>query len=330
MDSVIGPLRTHPCIRRHPANPILTAADVPFDCSLVFNAGVARVGGRYVMVFRNDYGQRADSPHPARTNLGLAFSEDGVTWAVESRPCWEPDDDEVRRAYDPRLTMIDDQCYMCFAQDTAHGVRGGIARTEDFERFDILHLTVPDNRNMVLFPERVSERYVRLERPFPVYGRGGGERFDIWLSASPDLRYWGDSRLVLGVEDVPFANGKLGPAAPPIRTEAGWLTLFHATDVDPSRGKNGWEDCWQKRYSAGVMLLDLDDPARVIGMCPDPLIAPEADYEVDGGFRNNVVFPTGMILEPDGEVRIYYGAADTVMCLASASVNDLIAACTGR
>jgi beta-1,4-mannooligosaccharide/beta-1,4-mannosyl-N-acetylglucosamine phosphorylase len=171
---------------------------------------------------------------------------------------------------------------------------------------------------------------VRLERPFPVYGRGGVDRFDIWCSDSPDLRYWGNTQLVLGVEDVPFANDKLGPAAPPVRTEKGWLTTFHAVDRDPSRGKNGWEDRWQKRYCAGIMLLDLEDPSKVIGMSKLPLIAPEAPYEVEEGFRTNVIFPGGMILEDSGEVKIYYGAADTVECLATAEVGELIKLCTER
>jgi beta-1,4-mannooligosaccharide/beta-1,4-mannosyl-N-acetylglucosamine phosphorylase len=88
------------------------------------------------------------------------------------------------------------------------------------------------------------------------------------------------------------------------------------------------EPRWQKRYTAGLMLLDLDDPRRIVGRYEDPLIAPEASYEVAGGFRNNVVFPCGMILEPGGEVKIYYGAADTVVCLVTADVGDLLDLCT--
>ncbi len=216
---------------------------------------------------------------------------------------------------------------MCFAVDTRHGVRGGIAVTEDFRSFEVLSLSVPDNRNMVLFPERIGGKYVRLERPFPVYSRGGVDRFDMWISDSPDLRYWGNSRLLLAVEQVPFANDKVGPGAPPIKTEKGWLTTFHAVDIDPKRGKNGWETTWKKRYSAGIMLLDLDDPSRVVGMCRSPLLAPEAKYEAEGGFRNHVIFPGGMVLEDTGEVKIYYGAADTVECLATADVDDLIRLC---
>lgn len=324
----VDPLASSDAIARHPANPILTSSDVPYRSTLVFNPGVTRFEGRYVMAFRNDYGRVGDT-HFDGTNIGLAWSDDGVSWHVAAAPSFSMSSDEIQRAYDPRLIVIEGRCYMCFAVDTRHGVRGGIAVTDDFEHYEVLSLSVPDNRNMVLFPERIGGSYVRLERPFPVYSRGGAERFDIWVSDSPDLRYWGGSELLLAVEQVWYANTKLGPAAPPVKTAQGWLTTFHAVDTDTSRGKNGWEARWQKRYSAGLMLLDLQDPRRIVGLYQDPLIAPEASYEVEGGFRNNVVFPCGMILEPGGEVKIYYGAADTVVCLVTADVNDLLALCAG-
>ncbi|GIO41345.1 glycoside hydrolase family 130 protein [Paenibacillus apis] len=328
-EPIIGSLASSPVIVRHPANPILGPKDVPYGPAMVFNAGVTKYEGKYVMVFRNDYGNEEKGtiePH-STTNLGLAFSDDGIRWEVQPEPCWSWHDEEVTRVYDPRLTVIDGKCHMCFAVDTKHGLRGGIAATEDFRKFDVLSLSVPDNRNMVLFPEKIGGSYVRLERPFPVYSRGGRDRFDMWMSDSPDLKYWGGSRLVLGVEQVPFANDKVGPGAPPVKTDKGWLTTFHAVDLDPSRGKNGWEENWKKRYTAGIMLLDLEDPGKIVGMSHSPLIAPEASYETTGGFRNNVIFPGGMILEASGEVKIYYGAADTWECLATAHVDDLVRLC---
>jgi beta-1,4-mannooligosaccharide/beta-1,4-mannosyl-N-acetylglucosamine phosphorylase len=323
---LIGNLASSPVMLRHPNNPILTREDVPYNPALVFNAGVTKFQGQYVMVFRNDYGQpdRQTLSHFGTTNLGLAFSRDGIEWEVRPDPIFDLRDEEIIRTYDPRLTVIDGRCYMCFAVDTLHGIRGGIAVTDDFEHFEVLSMSAPDNRNMVLFPEQIGGRYVRLERPFTIYSREGKERFDIWISDSADLKDWGNSELLLPVERVPFANAKLGPAAPPIKTKKGWLTTFHAVDIDPSRGKNGWEDTWQKRYSAGLMLLDLENPKRIIGLYEEPLLAPDASYEKDGGFRNHVVFPGGMILEDSGEVKIYYGAGDTYECLASAHVDDLL------
>lgn len=327
-------------LQRHPANPVLTASDVPYDCTLLFNAGVARFNGRYVMVFRNDQGRWGD-PQFDGTNLGLAWSDDGIDWQVQPQPCitWEHACDliepfmphldsrrELKRFYDPRITVMGDKAYLCFAVDTLHGIHGGIAVTEDFKTFNVLSISPPDNRNMVLFPELIDGQYVRLERPMPVYSRDGKDRFDIWCSRSPDLRYWGDSRLVLATEQVPFTNDKIGPAAPPIRTNQGWLTTFHAVSRDQTRGKNGWEDAWQKIYYAGLMLLDLRDPSRVIAAARTPLLAPESEHERNG-FRNDVIFPGGMILSDDNQVYIYYGAADTVECLATTLVNELVEFC---
>lgn len=342
----VGKLKSSPVIVRHPGNPVLAARDIPYPATLVFNAGIAKYQGCYVMVFRNDVFKRWEDPDVdpgnslvwsdggrqwtgsySDTHIGLATSSDGVKWTVAPKPCFHLQDEEILRAYDPRLTVIEGRCYMCFAVDTRHGIRGGIAVTDDFEKWEVLHLTVPDNRNMVLFPERVGGKYLRLERPFPVYGREGRDRFDLWFSDSPDLKYWGNSQLVLAVEEVPFANDKLGPAAPPVRTDKGWLTIFHAVDRDEARGKNGWEVRWKKRYTAGIMLLDLENPHQVIGLSREPLMAPEAPYETSGGFRNDVIFPGGMILEDSGEVKIYYGAADTVECLATADVGDLLNLC---
>ncbi len=330
LPAVIGELKSSPVVKRHPANPVLAAKDVPFPATLVYNAGVCKFQGKYVMVFRNDvYPPDKHIPgHLIEINLGLATSADGVKWEVAPKPCFKWVDEEVLRAYDPRLTVVNGRVYMCFALDTRHGLRGGIAVTDDFEKFEVLSLSVPDNRNMVIFPKKIGRKFVRLERPFPIYSRSRSrDRFDAWISDSPDLKYWGNSHLLLGVEDVPFANDKVGPAAPPVLTPKGWLTLFHAVDRDNNRGKNGWEEKWQKRYTAGVMLLDRDDPRKITGLSREPLMVPEAPYEVSGGIRNHVIFPGGMILEKSGEVKIYYGSADTVECLATADVGDLLDLC---
>lgn len=315
-------------IKRCELNPILSAKDIPYQADLIFNAGVAKIDGQYVMLFRNDY-LKDKSVIKVSTNLGIARSTDGVHFVADPQPCFAMQTEEIERIYDPRLQVIEGEIYICFAMDTKHGLRGGIAKTDkEFKTFDILSLSAPDNRNMVLFPEKINGKYARLERPFPVYSTGG-EHFDIWYSDSADLKYWGNTNLVLGAEKVPFCNSKIGPAAPPVKTDKGWLTTFHAVKkVEPK--KNGWEEFWSKEYYAGIMLLDLDDPSKVIGMYDKPLIAPEADYETQGGFRNDVIFPGGMILEEDGEVKIYYGAADAVECLATANVDDLISLCLKR
>jgi len=122
----VGDLKSSPVITRHPENPILSRHDVPYTTAHTYNAGVTKYQGKYVMVFRNDYGSFEDH-RIDDTNLGLAFSDDGVKWTVQPKPCFAMKDNVIRRAYDPRLTVIDGHCYMCFAVDTRHGIRGGIA-----------------------------------------------------------------------------------------------------------------------------------------------------------------------------------------------------------
>ncbi len=327
--------KTHKCIKKL-NKPILTKDNIPYPATLVFNAGVAKIKDKYVMIFRNDYGTtqelfESDINHKMYTSVGLAVSDNGIDdWVVMDKPIVDSVNmtGETIRLYDPRITVIEGVPYLCLAKDTHHGLCGVIAKLNDgLDDFEILYNSVPDNRNMVLFPEKIGGLYIRLERPFPVYSRWHKDIFDIWISKSPDLRYWGDSELLLGVEDVPFANDKIGPAAPPIKTDKGWLTTFHAVDIDENRGKNGWEDCWKKRYTAGIMLLDLENPEKVIGICKEPLIVADEEFEQEGGFRQNVIFPGGMIAESDGTVKIYYGASDTVECVAIADVDELVALC---
>lgn len=343
------------CIRKLD-KPILTKDDIPYEAQFVFNAGVAKIKGKYVMIFRNDYGfDPSQYPESWGNNraisIGIAVSDNGVDgWKVHERPLVDmhwgigwfalgedsygkkfPEYPDIQRLYDPRIIPMEDAIYLCLAMDTTHGLRGCIAKLNDtLDDFEIISASVPDNRNMVLFPEKIGGYYVRLERPFPVYSRGR-DRFDIWLSKSPDLKFWGESELVLAVEDVPYANDKIGPAAPPVKTKYGWLTLFHAVDKEKEgRGQTEWELWWNKRYTAGVMLLDLEDPSKVIGMSKEPLIVPDMPYESDYGFRQNVIFPGGMIVEDDGEVKIYYGGADSVECVAFTTVEELVALCTEK
>ena len=318
--------KTPDFVKRSPCNPLLKAEMVPYDSVLTYNAGITKYNGKYVMVFRNDYNTSPETIYQrsADINLGLATSDDGIKWTVAPKPCWSMQTDEIRRIYDPRLTVIEGKCYVCFAMDTRHGLRGGVAVTEDFDKFEVLSLSAPDNRNMVLFPEKINGKFLRLERPLPVYSRGANEQesFDLWASYSPDCRYWGDTTLVLGAENVPYANSKIGPGAPPVKTKYGWLCTIHAVHKVDS-DLPCWHRDWRKVYMGGLMLLDLDDPTKVLSLAKLPLLVPEERYETHG-LRGSVIFPGGMILEDSGEVKIYYGSADTVECLATADLDDLI------
>ena len=325
-DFDIKSLKTPDFIKRYPENPILEPSMVPYESVQTYNAGFAKFNGKYVMVFRNDYNRNKENFMTAtvKINLGFATSDDGIHWEVASKPCWEVHTDEIRHVYDPRLTVIDGKCYICFAMDTWHGVRGGVAVTEDFDKFEILSIAAPENRNMVLFPEKINNMYMRLERPMPVYGRipSRKESFDIWSAKSPDLRYWGDNTLVLGAENMPCCNSKIGPGAPPVKTPYGYLTLTHLVNkVDYEL--YAWHSNWNKIYYGGAMLLDLEDPNKILSIAKTPLLVPEMQYEKEG-MRGDVIFAGGMILEDSGEVKIYYGAADTYECLATCDLGDLL------
>lgn len=313
-------------IHRYDGNPILTYKDVSYSPALAYNGSVVYWQGKYVMLFRNDHGSFQEQNLNGQTDVGLAFSDNGIHWEVEPEPVWKAPGGEWHSLYDPRLQIVDGHPVVTVAMETAHGTRGCIATTEDFRTFDICHMTLPDNRDHVLFPEKIGGDFVRLDRPFLAFGPMAKEGYSIWMSQSPDLRYWGEHRLVLGIDQVPYANDRIGAGAPPVRTEKGWLVLIHTVEDIEGREKDGWEDKWNHEYSAAALLLDLEDPSKVVGLSRKPILKPEAEYETVGGYRNHVVFPTSLLVSGD-EARIYYSASDSWMCVATASLSDLVAAC---
>lgn len=314
-------------IFRYKNNPILSSKDMPYNAHLIFNAGVVKYKNKYLMAFRNDrLFDKNDKLH-FRTDIGFATSTDGIKFTPFKKPFIKYEDfkkGENIRVYDPRLIVINKTLYMCFALDTLHGIRGGIMKiNDDLKTYKIISLSVPDNRNMVLFPEKINGQYVRLERPMPIYSRRHKEIFDTWISYSPDLKYWGESKLLLATEDIKYCNCKVGPACPPIKTKKGWLVIFHSVIKDLGLGKNGYEDKWQKLYTCGAMLLDLKNPSKVLGISKNPILIPKEKYETSNCFRDNVVFPCGVILIKD-TCYIYYGAGDTTTCLATIKLKDLL------
>ncbi len=306
-------------VSRYRGNPILTAKDVPYECTRVYNSSVVKTDKDYVMILRIDVIKPPEEPY---LFLGLARSADGIRWTVDPKPFMTPEGAEERMIYDPRITRIGDEYVICYAADTSVGIRMGIASTRDFKTVVRKHLSEPDNRNAVLFPEKVNGLYCRLDRPFArIYEKS--RPYDLWISWSPDLEFWGRHEALLRWQDVTWGSHKIGPAAPPIRTKAGWLTLFHG-----ARLREPGPEGWGKTYSAGVMLLDLKNPAKILGRCPEPILDPEPEFPYEWeGYRPRVIFPTGFIDMGDGTCLIYYGASDTVMALATARIDDLIALC---
>lgn len=322
---------------RHPANPIIDVADLTGAGVLAFNPGVIRTADGWSMALRVDEGTTGDS-NITGSHIAFATSEDGVSWTLQpdlaldrddalallqSLEPHRPLDEELWRIYDPRLLEIDGEVVLSFAADTTHGLRPGLAR-RTAAGWEAVALGPPDDRNNVVFPELIDGRYHRLQRPMHEYGGEalGAGKYGIWTSASPDLVHWGDTRFIADRSIAPYANDKIGPGAPPLRTEMGWLCLFHAVSVLADVTQRGWEASWEKTYVAGALLLDLDDPSRLVAAAPIPALAPEAPYETEG-FRNDVIFPTAAVAV-DGDVWMYYGAADTVIGLATAPIDAVV------
>ena len=298
-------------IERHPANPILTRDHIPFRTQCVFNSGAALVDGEIVMVL-NVW----DASWSSR--FIVARSRDGVHFDVDGRSMIEPPREYPYQPdtgiFDTRITPREGAYYITY-NTYADGAGGRIrmGRTEDFESFeDMGFITGADHRNCVIFPEKIDGAYVRLERPNGQNGLG-----EIFISFSPDLLHWGRTEILLQKGTRYWESLKIGPGAPPIRTEKGWLVIYHGC----REHMNGI------MYNMGCMLLDLADPSRIVGKLRDCLMWPETDYELAGNCPG-VVFPTAAIPhgEPD-ELKIYYGAADTCIGLARASINGLVDRC---
>ena len=213
---------------------------------------------------------------------------------------------------DPRITCIDGDYLITYSAYSQHGVRIGLAKTRDFRTIERVSLiTQADMRNAVIFPEKFNGRYARLDRPHSEISP-----WSVWLSWSPDLVHWGDSEVVIKPVPYHWDESKIGPGAPPIRTERGWLSIYHGV----------FKTMDGAIYRLGVALHDLTNPAKIIGVSDEWVLAPEDPWEITG-YVHNVVFSCGALADDDGGVKIYWGGADTVMCVGTARLNDLVELC---
>ena len=296
---------------RSSRNPIIPRDLIP-RANSIFNSAVVRFRDGFAGVFRVDDTQRVMNIHAGR-------STDGIDWEIEHEPItFEPADGRVAEiqesflfAYDPRVTWLEDRYYVTWCNGY-HGPTIGVGYTHDFETFHQLdNAYLPFNRNGVLFPRRIGGSYAMLSRP----SDNGHTPFgDVYYSESPDLVHWGRHRHVLAPVPLTWQSTKVGAGPTPIETPEGWLVLYHGVLTSC----NGFV------YSMGAALLDLDEPWKVLARSSDFLLAPHALYEQVGDVPN-VVFPGAALVEREADrISVYYGAADTVVCLAHGHLSEIL------
>jgi predicted GH43/DUF377 family glycosyl hydrolase len=304
----------HTLVERYRGNPILTKGDVPYPVETVHNAAVVKHEGLYVMLFRSHL-------RNGRSIIGCAESDDGFRFRVRPEPFMTPGKEEPFATYeefgveDPRICPMEGEYLITYSAYSRHGVRVALARTVDFNEVErVALITQADCRNVVIFPSRFGGRYARLDRPHSEIAP-----WSIWISYSPDLVHWGDSRLIIRPMAYHWDEMKVGPGATPIRTSRGWLNIYHGV----------FKTMDGAVYRLGAALHDLEDPSRVLGVADDWILQPEDPWEVTG-YVHNVVFTCGAVAEEDGSLKLYWGGADTVVCVGTARAEELVELCLQR
>jgi len=328
-------------IERNAKNPIVVPGIYDWRKAAVFNPGVIYEDGVFYM-----YERSAGSLRPFQTSIGLLKSTDGVHFELASeKPVFTAEQlgFPMGSVEDARVVRIDGDLLLCYAlqpyafdcwptgytlpdyypehypqwQETNTEpmiTRSGIAVSKDYFNFEQLCYTTPaeiDDRDNALFPEKINGRYAILRRPMQYVGAEyGTELPGIWISYSDDLIHWDKPEIVAVAENFVWEGKKIGAAATPIKTKAGWLVLYHGVDE-------------ASIYRVGAMLLDLQNPAKVIGRTKHFIMEPEEYYEKYGLVIPNTVFPTAVV-ERDDELMIYYGCCDTNISLATVKTQDLL------
>lgn len=307
-------------LKRHPQNPLLHVKDYPGVAQIYNPSPVMYNGQTILLVSVVDHktpglGRDVGQTRIARSIDGINFelsAENFVKVPAKTYPY-----SSLYHFIDNRVTKIGDTYYMI----TPVGVRGFmgpvgvLGKTKDFETYDCIDIiTQPPSRGASLFPEKINGKYYKIDRP----SLGGAEpgHGEMWLSSSPDLVHWGSFRPLLAPNYKFWNVNKIGPT-PPIKTDEGWLVIVHGV-FTPAGGTY---------YYIGAILLDLDDPAKIIGKTSSYLLGPEEDYERHGNC-DNTVFPCGAIANYETDkLRLYYGACDSCICLATGSLSEVVNAC---
>jgi len=297
--------------KRYDGNPILKAEDWPYPANSVFNPAAVLVNGETLLMVRVE-------DHRGFSHLTVARSRNGYDdWKIDKHPTFPADPEnypeEEYGIEDPRITYIEEQnaWAVAYAAYSESGPLTGLAMTKDFRTFDRIGATLPpENKDAALFPVRFNGKWAMLHRPVSSISNA---KSNIWISFSPDMRYWGDHQVLLYAREGGWWDAnKIGLSPQPLRTEKGWLVMYHGVRRTTSK----------MSYKLGLALLDLEDPTRVLKRTDEWVFGPRELYERVGDV-NEVVFPCGWIADGD-EVRMYYGGADTCVALATASMKEIL------
>lgn len=296
-------------MQRWDGNPVISIQELPFQASDIHNAGAVKHKGHYILLVTIESLRGQCSIYAARSKHGRRFE-------IGETPLLAPATEEPFATYeshgvrDPRITLFGDTYYIVYLAQSGHGFRLALAKTKSFRTVKrVALISEPDTKNGLLFPRQIGGRFARLERP----AEGGS----IWISYSDDLIYWGGWELVMTPRGGFWDSHRIGGAVPPIETDCGWLLFYYGERELPGG----------PLFRLGAAYLDRDNPAEVIGRSNIPVLAPSERYERIGDVEN-LVFSCGAVLSDDGsEVEIYYGAADSCICLGTVALADLEKAC---
>jgi predicted GH43/DUF377 family glycosyl hydrolase len=296
---------------RHPENPILTTSQWPYAANSVFNPGATRLpDGTTLLLCRVE-------DHRGLSHFSAARSANGVDgWTIDPVPTLLPAADHPEEAWgieDPRITYVPEleQYVITYTSYSRAGPGVSLATTRDFVHFErIGNIMMPEDKDAALFPRRFGPYWALVHRPVSPLGA------HIWIAYSPDLRHWGSHHLILAARRGAWWDAnRIGLSPPPIDTPEGWLMIYHGVRQTAA-------GCI---YRIGLALFDRQTPERCLRRGDAWIFGPEAQYECAGDV-SNVVFPCGLTLEPDQDtLRMYYGAGDTCIGLATASVRALLA-----
>jgi predicted GH43/DUF377 family glycosyl hydrolase len=274
----------------------------------MYSAGAVKIDKTYLLLLTVE-------DLAGKSAVYLARSEDGFRFDVDEKPFIAPSAEERYKVFeengvlDARITFLAGKYYIVFLGRGQHGILLELGETADFTSFKRLGvISQPDNKAGALFPVKVGGRYIRLERP----GHGQG----IWLGYSKDLLTWGEREVVMLPRPGFWDTHRIGCAAPPMAIKEGWLLIYYGVKVTSAGNIT----------RLGAALLDREQPWKVQSRTNIPILSPREDYERIGDI-NNMVFSAGAIIEDDGEVKIYYAAADNCLCVGTTKLADILANC---